>query len=64
MSAQYRYKFGNVVFDESNMELIVGVLPVDLQPRHLQILSMLLAREGKIVSRDELLDKVWLGQNR
>jgi len=62
MTAQYRYRFGHVVFDESTLELIVGGLPVDVQPRTLKILSLLLARGGKIVSREELFDTIWRGR--
>jgi DNA-binding winged helix-turn-helix (wHTH) protein/tetratricopeptide (TPR) repeat protein len=58
----YRYRFCNVIFDESKLELTIAGLAVDVQPRPLQILSLLLARGGEIVTREELFEQVWRGR--
>jgi non-specific serine/threonine protein kinase len=61
-TALYRYRFGTVEFDESRLELHVGGLIVDIEPRPLQVLSILLARTDQVVSKQELLDTVWEGR--
>ncbi|MFV0275861.1 MAG: protein kinase domain-containing protein [Parahaliea sp.] len=60
--ALYRYRFGSAEFDEARFELRVSGLPVDVQRKPLELLSVLLAHTGEVVSRDELLDTVWQGR--
>jgi non-specific serine/threonine protein kinase len=55
----YRYRFGAIVFDEAKQELRVGGLTVEAQRRPLAILSLLLARAGEIVTREELFEQLW-----
>ena len=62
MTVLYRYRFGSAVFDEAKLELIVAGLVVEVQPRPLQILALLLARGGEVVTREEFFEQVWLGR--
>jgi len=62
MAVQYRYRFGTVVFDEAKLELVVGGLTVEVQPRPLRILSLLLAHGGGVVTREEFFEQVWEGR--
>ena len=59
MRKLYRYKFGAAVFDEARPQLTVNHLQVRLAPKQRKLLSVLLGNAGKVVSRDELLDRVW-----
>lgn len=58
----YRYRFGNVEFDETRFELVVGGLAVDLEQKPLQVLGELLRHVGEVVTRQELLERVWGGR--
>lgn len=60
--AQFRYRFGSAAFDESRFELRIDGAPVEVQRKPLEILSVLLARPGEVVTKEELLDGVWLGR--
>lgn len=55
----YCWRFGNAEFDEARNELRVGGLLVELQPKPLQLLALMLATPGKVVAKDKLLDRVW-----
>jgi len=56
-----RYRFGSVEFDESRFELRVAGLTVDIQRKPLDVLKYLLDHAGSVVSKDELLDRLWSG---
>lgn len=58
----YRYRFGNVEFDETRFELVVGGLAVELEQKPLQVLGELLRHVGEVVTRQELLERVWGGR--
>ncbi|MDT0496040.1 winged helix-turn-helix domain-containing protein [Algiphilus sp. W345] len=60
--AYYRWRFGEVQFDEAQLELRVSGLPVDLEQKPLQVLSLLLRHAGEVVTKDELFDTVWQGR--
>ena len=55
----YRYRFGPAEFDEARFELRVGGLLVDLQTKPLQLLALLLATPGEVVSKDRIFAAVW-----
>ena len=57
--AHYRYRFGTAEFDETRFELRVGGLAVDVQYKPLQLLALLLASAGSVVTREELASRVW-----
>jgi eukaryotic-like serine/threonine-protein kinase len=57
-----RWLFGTAVFDERTLQLRVGGQPVDLEPNGLEVLRHLLHHAGDLVTKDELLEKVWPGR--
>ncbi|MEK8033711.1 winged helix-turn-helix domain-containing protein [Ideonella sp. DXS29W] len=61
-SPAYSYRFGTAEFDESRMELRVGCLPIDVEPRALEVLHYLLRHAGEVVTKEELLREVWSGR--
>jgi non-specific serine/threonine protein kinase len=56
---QYRFRFGTAEFDESRLELRVSGVPIDVQRKPLEILAVLLARPGEVVTKEELRETVW-----
>jgi eukaryotic-like serine/threonine-protein kinase len=57
-----RYRFGNVEFDPSRLELRVSGVVADVQRKPLEILALLLNRADTIVTKEELLDTIWCGR--
>jgi non-specific serine/threonine protein kinase len=57
--AHYRYRFGSAEFDEARFELRVGGLAVEVQQKPLQLLALLLASPGAVVTKDEISSRVW-----
>jgi len=45
----YRYRFGSAEFDEARFELQVAGIVVEVQPKPLEILKVLLHRAGEVV---------------
>jgi non-specific serine/threonine protein kinase len=58
----YCYRFGTAEFDESRFELRVAGLPVEVEPRAVEVLAYLLRHAGEVVTKDELLHEVWAGR--
>jgi eukaryotic-like serine/threonine-protein kinase len=58
----YCYRFGSAEFDEARAELRVAGLPVELEPRVLDLLAYLLRHAGELVTKEELLREVWAGR--
>jgi eukaryotic-like serine/threonine-protein kinase len=58
----WRWQFGEVELDESALELRVGGEVVQLEPKPLELLRVLVRRPGEVVTKDELLDAVWPGR--
>lgn len=54
-----RWTFGTCVFDESNWTLDVDGKRVSVESKPLELLRELLLRAGTVVSKDELLDRIW-----
>jgi two-component system KDP operon response regulator KdpE len=54
-----RIEVGRLVFDASHHEVRVGGTPVDLTPREFEILRVLLAHRGRLVTKGRLLRAVW-----
>ena len=52
-------RFGDVVVDFRSYEATRGGTPVDMTPKEFQLLRLLSARAGEVVSRSELLEDVW-----
>lgn len=60
-STEERTKVGDLVIDRSAHEVSCGGVVVSLTAREFALLGYLAERRGKVVSRDELLRKVWGG---
>lgn len=56
------WRIGPIVFDEGARELRVNDAPVTLEPKPMQVLSVLLRHVGEVVTKPELFDTVWSGQ--
>lgn len=57
-----RYQFGDYVVDPERNLVTSDQGEVQLEPKSMDVLVMLLERPGRVVSVDELLDTVWAGQ--
>lgn len=57
-----RWSFGRAEFDERTLELRLGGEPVALERKSLEVLRLLLARAGELVTKDDLLQTVWPGR--
>jgi DNA-binding response OmpR family regulator len=53
------YRFGEVYVDFRKHEVTRGGKRVDLTERELRLLQFFAQREGKVVTRDEILNDVW-----
>lgn len=54
-----RWVFADCVFDEANWALVVAGQRVPIETKPLELLRELLGRAGDLVSKEELLDRVW-----
>ncbi|HET8932843.1 MAG TPA: AAA family ATPase [Polyangiales bacterium] len=54
--------FGDFVFDRERRELRRGGTLVKIDPQQLDLLDCLLSHPGVLVSRDELIERVWDGR--
>ncbi len=54
-----RFQFGRVQADFETGEILRDGVPVNMAAKELQLLRYLVDRRGSVVSRDELLEKVW-----
>jgi len=53
------YEFGNFRFDARRLHLEHDRRPVNLPPKSLQTLKVLIERQGETISRENLLEQVW-----
>ncbi|MBB6252071.1 ATP-binding protein [Nitrospirillum iridis] len=63
MDQGVRYTFGAFTFDVPQLTLTKGGLPVKLGGRAANLLAVLAAAGGELVTRDRLLAEVWPGQS-
>lgn len=56
------YRFGDYVLVPSTRRLLRAGRDVAIAPKALDILSYLAANPGRIVTKDELVDAVWMGE--
>lgn len=54
-----RWRFAGCVFDESNWTLVVDGRRVYVEAKPLEVLRELLLKAGQVVTKDDLLDKIW-----
>ena len=57
--AQPLYQFGEFVLDTSRGVLLENGVEVSLRPQSIVVLQVLLEHHGRLVSKDELHDRVW-----
>lgn len=50
---------GNVSLDGDRYQLVVGSEVFDLPRKEFEVMSMLMDRSGRVVTRDRILDEVW-----
>lgn len=53
------YKFGEIVVNFSSFEATKAGEPIDFSPREYEILRYLIERRGQVISRTEMLDRIW-----
>src|SRR6185369_7139231 len=58
-ATEERMKVGAIVIDRAAREVLLGGAPVALTAKEFSLLAYLCERRGKVVSRDELLRRVW-----
>ena len=54
-----RWRFADCIFDEGNWSLLVNDNRVTVETKPLELLRALLEDAGSLVSKDELLDRIW-----
>lgn len=57
----YCYRFEDAEFNEASLQLTVAGRAVEVQRKPLEVLSLLLRHVGEVVTKEELLDTVWVG---
>lgn len=57
-----RFRFEGFVLDMASRVLLSEGVPVPLSGRQLDLLGVLVAHRGEVVSKNELLNRVWPGQ--
>ncbi len=62
MSTQRVLTFAGFQLDPSRGELSRNGLPIQLEPKVLDLIVWLATHPGQLVSRDELIDHVWNGR--
>ena len=54
-----RYRFGEIALDFLNYQATKAGKPLSLTPREFKILKLFVENRGRVISRNELLDKIW-----
>ncbi len=57
-----RYQFGNVIADFSESRFLKDGKPINLAPKEVELLRLLVNHRGKVVPREAILSQVWKGQ--
>jgi TolB-like protein len=56
------YRFGSCELDMSTIELRVDGVPRNLEPQVFSLLALLIENRERLVSKDEIIEKVWDGR--
>ena len=56
------YRFTDFELNTQSFQLVSGESPVAIEPQVLDLLKYLIANRERLVSRDELFDKIWSGR--
>lgn len=54
-----RYSFGNITVDFENYEATKKGKKIEMSPREFKILRLFIENRGRVISRNEILNKVW-----
>ena len=57
-----RYRFGDHALDPQNFELSENGVAVAMEPQVFSLLLLLIENRERVVTKDELIDKVWNGR--
>lgn len=57
------YKAGNIEIDPASRSVTVNAHPVEFTAKEYDLLEFFVANAGRVVSRDEILERVWNGQH-
>ena len=57
------YRAANVEIDPNSRSVLVDGKPVNFTAKEYDLLEYMVANAGRVVSRDEILEKVWSGQH-
>lgn len=57
-----RYVFDGFTLDVARVELTNGTGPVAIEPQVFELLALLVASRDRVVTRDEILERVWRGR--
>ena len=60
-SAPVRFRFGDVEVDVGAMRVVRGGVPVELEPKVFDLLVFLARNPGRVVGKEEILERVWDG---
>ncbi|HET6352211.1 MAG TPA: response regulator transcription factor [Coriobacteriia bacterium] len=58
-----QYRSGNIEIDPSSRSVTVGGEPVNFTAKEYDLLEYFVTNAGRVISRDEILEKVWGGQH-
>ena len=58
-----QYKAANVEIDPASRSVLVDGEPVNFTAKEYDLLEFFVANAGRVISRDEILEKVWGGQH-
>ncbi|MBN7820198.1 protein kinase domain-containing protein [Bowmanella yangjiangensis] len=59
---RFRYSFGTACFDSAAMTLEVAGQAAELEPKPLELLGVLLTHNNEVMTKEELLERVWPGR--
>ncbi len=57
------YRAGNIVIDPASRSVTVGGKPVRFTAKEYDLLEFFVTNAGRVISRDEILQRVWGGQH-
>ncbi len=59
LTVKHLYKFGKFVLDTNEKHLLSENNRIQLTPKVFELLHLFLENSGKLITKDEILDKVW-----
>jgi len=57
-----RYQFGNIIADFAESTFLKGGKQINLAPKEVELLRLLVNNRGRVVPREAILNQVWRGQ--